>query len=144
MQIPPGEPENIFALVAFEVCHVPHSVCANDDASENMSSIFVTLSTSHFERSMLNDDAEANMPPILYTLDTSHLEMSPLNDDAEQNMWFMLVTPDTSHLEMSPLKLFASGTTFPFALNNLLMSVTAETSHDPIGPCGPFEQSVDS
>ena len=24
------------------------------------------------------------------------------------------------------------------------MSVTAETSHDPIGPCGPFEQSEDS
>ena len=24
------------------------------------------------------------------------------------------------------------------------MSVTAETSHDPIGPCEPLEQSVDS
>ena len=28
--------------------------------------------------------------------------------------------------------------------NNLLMSVTADTSQDPIGPCGPLEQSEDS
>ena len=25
-----------------------------------------------------------------------------------------------------------------------MLSVTAETSHDPIGPCGPLEQSEDS
>ena len=28
--------------------------------------------------------------------------------------------------------------------NNQLMSVTADTSQDPIGPCEPLEQSVDS
>ena len=28
--------------------------------------------------------------------------------------------------------------------NKLLMSFTAETSQDPIGPCGPLEQSEDS
>ena len=50
----------------------------------------------------------------------------------------MLVTLDTSHLEMSPLNLLG------FALkNNQVMSVTAATCQDPIGPCGPLEQSVD-
>ena len=29
-------------------------------------------------------------------------------------------------------------------MNNLLMSFTAETSHDPIGPYRPLEQSVNS
>ena len=52
----------------------------------------------------------------------------------------MLVTLDTSQLDMSPMNLFALGTN----LNNKLMSVAAETSQDPIGPCGPLEQSVDS
>ena len=49
-------------------------------------------------------------------------------------MWFMLVTLDTSHLERSPLN--------DGAENNKPISVTAETSQDPIGPCGPLEQSV--
>ena len=57
------------------------------------------------------------MPNMLATLDTSHFEMSALNDDA----------PGTQDLS-----------------NNWLMSATAETSQDPIGPCGPLEQSVDS
>ena len=56
------------------------------------------------------------MPPIFVTLDTSHSEMSPLNDVDEAG---------TRH-----------------AWNNILMSVTAETSQDPIGPCSPLEQSV--
>ena len=54
----------------------------------------------------------------------------------------MLVTLDTSHSEMSTVTLLAPDTTFE--LNNWLISVTAETSQDPIGPCGPVEQSVDS
>ena len=56
-------------------------------------------------------------------------------------MLHALVIFDTSHLEMSPLNLFAPGT--ESSLNNW-MSTTADTSHDPIGPCGPLEQSVDS
>ena len=52
----------------------------------------------------------------------------------------MLVTLDTSQLDMSPMNLFALGTN----LNNWLISVIAETSQDPIGPCGPLEQSADS
>ena len=49
----------------------------------------------------------------------------------------MSVTLDTSHLEISTLN--AGG-----ALSNkLFISVTAETSQDPIGPCGPLEQSED-
>ena len=53
-----------------------------------------------------------------------------------------VVTLDTSHLEMSPLNLSAPRTAS--GLNNSFISVTAETSHDPIGPCGPLEQSEDS
>ena len=57
-------------------------------------------------------------------------------------MYAMVVTLDTSHLEMTPVNLFALGTTS--WLNNWLISVTAETSHDPIAPCRPLEQVVDS
>ena len=49
-------------------------------------------------------------------------------------MWFILVTLDTSHLERSPLN--------DGVENNKVMSITAETSQDPIGPCGLLEQSV--
>ena len=77
------------------------------------------------------------MPQMLVTLDTSHFEISPLNDGAEENMYAMVVTLDTSHLEISPVNLFA-----PY--NNQLMSIKAETSQDPIGPCGPLEQSEES
>ena len=45
----------------------------------------------------------------------------------------MSVTADTSHLDRSWLKDCASQ-------NIELMSVTANTSHDLIGPCGPVEQ----
>ena len=48
----------------------------------------------------------------------------------------MFVTLDTSQLEMSP-----SNTE---EWNNQLISVTAETSQDPIGSCEPSAQSVDS
>ena len=58
VQIRPGEPSNIPPLYAVEVPHTPQSVCANDDASSNMSSMSVTLDTSHLERSLLNDEAE--------------------------------------------------------------------------------------
>ena len=58
-------------------------------------------------------------------------------------MLAMLIILDTSHFERSPLNLSAPGTGFCFAsTNNQLMSVTAETFQDPIGPCGPLEQSV--
>ena len=76
---------------------------------------------------------------MLFTLDTSHLERSPLNDDAKWNRPHTVITLDTSHLEMSPMNLSAPGT--PSRLNIMLISVTADTSHDPIGPCGPLEQS---
>ena len=42
---------------------------------------------------------------------------------------------------MSPVNSFSPGTPL---YNNLLMSVTAEISQDPIGPCRPLEQSEDS
>ena len=49
--------------------------------------------------------------------------MSPLNDDADRNMECMLVDPmNLPHI----------------------LSLAAETSQDPNGPCGPSEQSLDS
>ena len=54
----------------------------------------------------------------------------------------MVVTLDTSHVEISPVNLFAPGT--ESQLSNQLISVTAETFHDLISPCGPLEQSADS
>ena len=54
----------------------------------------------------------------------------------------MVVTLDTSHLEMSTSNLSAPGTAFAFtSMNNLRILVTLETSQDPMGPCGPLEQS---
>ena len=44
----------------------------------------------------------------------------------------MVVTRDTSHLEMSPETFDESKTSF--------MSVTPETTQEPIGPCEPLEQ----
>ena len=82
-QIRPGEPSNILILSAVDVLHTPQSACANNDAPENMSTISVTLDTSHLEMSPLNDDAEENMAHMLVTLETSHSEISPLNDEAE-------------------------------------------------------------
>ena len=62
-----------------------------------------------------------------------------------------MCTLDTSHLEMSPLNLFAPGKSLLFkSKKSQLVSVTAaygrtgRLSQDPIGPCGPKEQSVDS
>ena len=86
------------------------------------------------------------MEPMSVTRETSHLESSPLNDEAEANMSRMSVTLVTSHLEMSPLNVDA-GANKPAVLvtmNNWLMSLIANTSHDPIGPCGPFKQSLHS
>ena len=79
VQIRPDERSNISVLSAVEVVHMPQSVCVNDEASTNMSSMLVTLDTSHLERSRLNDDAEASMPIMLVTLETSHLKMPLLN-----------------------------------------------------------------
>ena len=83
LQIRADEKANIPSFFAFEAYHAPQSVCANDDAPENISSIVVTLDTSHLEISPLNDGAKENMYAMLVTPDTSHLERSPLNDDAE-------------------------------------------------------------
>merc|ERR1719201_2227563 len=105
--------------------------------------MIVTLETSHFERSWLNLDAELNMVAMVVTLDTSHLERSPLNDDAVKNKLSILVTLDTSHLERSPLNVFAPSIVFPnSSTNNALMSVTAETSQDPIGFDRPLAPSI--
>ena len=103
MQIRPEESSNIPSLSAVEVYHSRQRVCANDDASENIACIVVTLDTCHLEMSTLNDVAEANIPSMLVTRDTSHLDRSTLNDDAEWNIADMVVTLDTSHLDMSPL-----------------------------------------
>ena len=58
VQIRPNERSNIPSLFAVEVIHAPQRLCANDDAPENISSMVVTLDTSHLEMSPLNDDAE--------------------------------------------------------------------------------------
>ena len=83
LQICPYDLSNIRSLLAVEVNQAPQSVCAKDDAPENISTMWVTLDTSHLEISPLNDDAEQNMAYMLVTLETSHLEMSPLNKEAE-------------------------------------------------------------
>ena len=58
VQIRPNEPSNIPSLSAVEVSHAsPQRVCAKDDAPENISSMLVTLVTSHLEIPPLNDDA---------------------------------------------------------------------------------------
>ena len=54
VQIRPDERKNIPSLSAVEVGHAPQSVCAKDDAPENIDSMLVTLDTSHLERSPLN------------------------------------------------------------------------------------------
>ena len=46
-QIRPDEPSNILSLSAVEVSHAPQSVCAKDDAPENIATMSVTLETSH-------------------------------------------------------------------------------------------------
>ena len=92
--------------------------------------------------SPLNDVALVNILAIVVTFDTSHFETSPLNDVALLNILVIVVTFDTSHLEMSPLNLSAPGRGAYFAsTNNPLISVTAETSQDPIGPYVPLVQS---
>ena len=58
VHIRPGESVNIPSLSAFEVYHAKQRVCVKDEAPENMSSMLITLDTSHLERSPLNDDAE--------------------------------------------------------------------------------------
>ena len=58
VQIRPDEPSNIPSLSAVEVSHAPQSVCAKDDAPENISFMLATLDTSHLDMSPLNDDAE--------------------------------------------------------------------------------------
>ena len=84
-------------------------------------------------------DEPSNIP-FLSAVEMYHKPQSACaNDDAPENIFSMLVTLDTSHLEMSALNDDASGTLF--ALNKLIISVTPDTSQDPIGPCGPSEQS---
>ena len=117
----------------------------NENAAKNMPSMSVTLDTSHLEMSPLNDDAAVNMLAMFVILDTSHFEMSPLNDDADPNVPRMLVTVDTSQFDISPLNSSVPGRRLLFASkNNRLISVTAGTCQDPIGPSGPLEQSVDN
>ena len=58
-------------------------------------------------------------------------------------MCAIVVTLDTSHLEMSPINLFASGRGLFFvSRNNRLISVTPETSQDPIGFDRPLAPSI--
>ena len=103
VQSRPGEPLNIPSFLAVEVIHAPQSVCAKDDAPENIDDMSVTLDTSHCDRSRLNDFAERNILLMSFTLDTSHFERSPVNNVASQNILVIRVTLDTSHCEMSPL-----------------------------------------
>ena len=54
----PDDPSNIPSLFAVEVDHAPQSVCAKDDAPENISFMLVTLDTSQLEMSLLNNSAQ--------------------------------------------------------------------------------------
>ena len=54
VQIRPDESLNIPSFSAVEVIHAPQSVCAKDDAPENISFMSVTLDTSHLETSPWN------------------------------------------------------------------------------------------
>ena len=74
---------------------------------------------------------------MLVTDDTSHVDRFWLKDWVLVNIAYMLVTADTSHADRSWLK----DCTWA---NIDCVSVTADTSHDPIGPCGPLEQSPTS
>ena len=56
----------------------------------------------------------------------------------------MSVTLETSHLEMSPLNSRVDPPKDLVFSNNPCISVRVETFQDPIGPCGPLEQSVES
>ena len=47
VQIRPDDPSNMPSLSAVEVTHEPQSVCANDDAPENIPAMVVTVETSH-------------------------------------------------------------------------------------------------
>ena len=54
--IDPDVPVNIVRLAACELTHAaPQSVCVNPGALKNMATMFVTLDTSHFDRSLLNN-----------------------------------------------------------------------------------------
>ena len=57
VHIRPEESVNIPSLSAFEVYHAKQRVCVKDEAPENMSSMLITLDTSHLAISPLNDDA---------------------------------------------------------------------------------------
>ena len=105
-----------------------------------MKFIVVTFDTSHFEMSPLNDEEPRNMALMSITLGTSHFEMSPLNEVAPANIALIVFTLDTSHFEMSALKDLALFKVLASS-NILSMSVTRDTSHSPIGPCGPLGQS---
>ena len=70
------------SLSAVEFTHAPQSDCANNEAPLNISTMLITLDTSHFEMSALKDLAFQNMDRIVVTLDTSHFERSALKDAA--------------------------------------------------------------
>ena len=61
LQIRPDEAENIPYFFAVEVNHAPQSMCVKDDAPENISSMLITLDTSHLDTSLLKDDADLNI-----------------------------------------------------------------------------------
>merc|ERR1740130_415796 len=79
-----------------------------------------------------NSTAPLNMEPMFATLDVSQLS-GWLNAVAPLNMENMFVTLDVSQPEMSALNVATHGT--PFMSH--CMSVTADTSQDPIVPCVP-------
>ena len=87
VHIDPPEFINMEPLFAVEATQAaPQSVCAKEDAPENILRMSVTLDTSHLEISMLKDVAPLNMLYMFPTLDTSHFEISMLKDVAPLNM----------------------------------------------------------
>ena len=101
------------------------------ERTRNMPPMFVTLEVSKLS-GWLNADAWVNMSPMALTLDVSKLS-GWLKDDAKANMPFMVVTLEVSQLDTSALNVDRHGESSNVDMR-LDMSVTALTSHPPIGP----------
>ena len=95
---------NRLLMRAVEGCTQAGPQIINDDASENMLSVSVTLETSPFEISRLNLIAVTNISQMLWTLDVSHLEMSSVEGIAFENIPFVVGTLDVSRLGRKRLK----------------------------------------
>ena len=102
---------------------------------ENIACILVTAETSHADRFAWINFAFSNIELISVTAETSHTATPPPLNPELENIALILVTDDTFHPRRFPIlkqKLLQSAP--GKGTKSLLMSVMADTSHDPIGP----------